>query len=177
MYEALQDRTFWVYFIITLFFIIIGIYYISMVGGTLVVIVGLLWIIGNLSLLILIYYASVRWDWNDNACNDQKCNSIETFLGNEMGASKCVLFLIHGLFFSMLVISNLWAIELQNSSNTNNTSTLQSIYGILLILGGLLLTKLSLHKSFDINTPISPFWVSIIYLVIWTGLTIYYSIL
>jgi hypothetical protein len=177
MYEALQDRIFWIYFIITFFFIVIGVYYLSMIGEALIFIVGLLWIISNLCLLILIYYASVKWNWEDDTCSDQKCNTIETFLGNETGISKGIIFFIHVLFLTMLVVSNLWAFELQNNTNTDNNNTLQSIYGILLILGGLLLTKLSLHKSFDMYAHISPFWVSIIYLVTWFGLTIYYSIL
>lgn len=179
MYEAVNDRIFWAYYIVTLFFIIIGLNYMVVLEGPIFLIIALLWTISSLCLLILIYYASTKWKWSDqNEDNEtrikrQKCTTVSTFL-ETLGITHFMNLFVNLLFITILILSNLWASELKNNnSDTNNE--LQSIYGILIILGGLLLANVSFGKHFENDDHLSPFCVSIIYLIIWVGLVLYYG--
>lgn len=76
---------------------------------------------------------------------------------------------INVLFVVLLVISVLWAAELENP----DAGPIRTMSGIIILLGGLLLFKLINDSRFKYEVYITPIWISILYLLIWLGLTIY----
>lgn len=155
----IQDRIFWIYLIITLFFTIIGITFISHSNRD-IVIISILYLIANTSLLFIIYYASNHLQ-SDNVCIIDK-NS-DCFNPN----NRIWLF-INLIYIIILILSILWACELNNDNNV------KSISGILILIGALLICGLGIIRKYrDNNILLSPFWYSIIYLSIWFVLTIY----
>lgn len=146
MYTIITDRIFWIYFIVTLFFIIIGSGLIIASNDINLIAITLLWIISNLALLIIIYYAHEYY----------------------YDANASWLF-VNVLFITLLIISTIWAGELGNS----NAGPLRTMSGLLVVLGGLILYAIS-NNYYD-NYIIS-YWISIAYILIWLGFTLYICI-
>lgn len=171
--KVIQDRNFWIYFIITLFFIILGIYSISSITGAPLYIISLLWTLSILALFVLIYYATTNWGAVGSLCDSQR--SPKDF-------GKTMILFLNILFITILIFSVLWASEVNNTES----SLSQSIYGILILLGGLLISKFSFGKYIKDDTPLpgspvetyleytSPLFVSIIYILIWISLILYH---
>lgn len=166
MYTIIDDRIFWIYFIVTIFFIIIGVGLIVMSNDPYVISITMLWLVSNLMLMILVYYTSLRWSPND--IEEQICvidaNSQCFDINNRTWLYVNILFII------LLIISTLWAGELGNTDG----SPIRTMSGVLVLLGGIILCKLSindLHKREFICS--FPFWVAIGYLIIWLSLTLY----
>lgn len=158
MDHAVNDRIFWIYFIIVLAFIVIGVSSIITSTNSYVFAIVILWTLTNIALLIIVYHASII-SVKADCCNSNNWSWL----------------LINALFIIMLVISTLWASELNNP----DSSTLRSMSGILLILGGLLLYAIIQsqieNKYVDIikyGSMIS-LWACVIYLLIWFCLTMY----
>lgn len=143
MYTIITDRIFWIYFIVTIFFIIIGSGLIIASNDQNLITITLLWIVSNLILLIIIYHAHEYY---------YEHNTSWAF--------------VNILFIALLIISTIWAGELGN----NNASPLKIISGILILLGGLILYSLS-NNCYDIYTI--PYWISIGYIIVWLGFTLY----
>jgi hypothetical protein len=160
MYSIINDRIFWIYLIVTLFFLIIGVGSILMSNDPNFIILSVMWLLGNIALMIIVYHTSIKWGPPDS----QIC-----FIDDNSGcfdSGNRVWLFVNFLFIALLIISILWAGELGNSGSLNNMS------GILILLGGLMLFQLLNHKSKTNYLNIS-FWICIFYLVIWFGLTLY----
>lgn len=168
MYDIINDRVFWIYFIVTLFFIIIGIGSIMGSGDPYMLLISIIWLLSNIALMILTYHASLRWgptDINDN--NNQIC-VIDQNSGCFDTGHRVWLF-INVIFIALLILSVLWAAELGNS----DSGALRTMSGVLILLGGLLLCGFASGYKFMHNIYIIPFWMAVGYLVIWFGLTFY----
>lgn len=147
MYTIITDRIFWIYFIIILFFLIIGSGLIIVSNDVNLITITILWIISNLALLIIVYYAHEYYYEN---------NRYWVF--------------INALFIALLVIATIWAGELGN----NNAGPLRVMSGILILLGGLILYSLS---NDEYEKYIIPYWLSIGFLLLWLGFTLYVALL
>lgn len=160
--NIIHDRIFWIYFIITLFFVIIGMGSIIASRDPYMLIIAILWLLANVSLMIIIYHASINW-----GPIDEKNGLICVVDQN----SKCfdpdnrIWLFVNVLFIVLLILSILWAGELSNV----DAGPLRTMSGVLILLGGLLLYYVGLSRI----RYIVPFWISIAYLIIWFGLTLY----
>lgn len=146
MYTIITDRVFWIYFIVVLFFLIIGSELIVTSNDENLISITILWIVSNLALLIIVYYAHEYY---------YQQNTYWIF--------------INALFIALLVVSTIWAGELGN----NNAGPLRVMSGILILLGGLILYSLS-NNEYDSYTI--PYWISIGYLLLWSGFTLYVTL-
>ena len=163
MYNLLYDRIFWIYCIIALFFIILGIGFIISATDTYMLIIVILWLLSVVLLLIVVYHGSIYW--SPGPPGNPICvadNSICYF-----EPSNRVWLYINILFVLLLILSVFWAAELININN----GVMRTLSGILILLGGLILCSLSTNYSY-LNATI-PFWASVGYLFIWFGLTMY----
>lgn len=162
---VIHDRIFWIYFIITLFFIIIGVGAILSSNDPYMIVIAIFWLLSNVALMILVYHASVN-------CMDpeidHQCYTV--------GTNSRVWLFINILFIILLIISTLWAGELRNQ----DSGPLRTMSGVLILLGGLILCGLASgvliagNDCFALSrTFIAPFWVAIGYILIWFGLTLY----
>lgn len=122
MYNVIDDRIFWIYVIITLFFIIIGVGLIISSNDPNLISINILWLISMLALMINAYYI-----YNNND-------------------SYIKIFIII-IFISLLIISVLWTGELWNK----NDNQLLITFSILILLGGFILFSLRTEGN-DINT-------------------------
>ena len=122
MYNIVDDRIFWIYVIITLFFIIIGIGLIISSNDPNLIAINILWLISMLALMVSAYYI-----YNDND-------------------DYFKIFIII-IFISLLIISVLWTGELWNK----NDNQLLIIFSVLILLGGFILFNLRIESD-DINT-------------------------
>ena len=162
MYEILDNRTFCIYFIITLIFIIIGATSILIGNNPYKIIIMLLWMLANVMLLCLIYHSSYILSPNiyKNSClldSNTKCFEV----------NHRIWVLINLLYIIILILSTFWASELNNP----HSAQFNTCSGVLIILSGLLL---SAKSGNDIMSHPSVF--SIGYLTIWIFLTIYVTI-
>lgn len=114
MYNLFHDRTFWIYFIITLFFIIIGLA--SIISANVNPAIAIFWLIANVALMILIYHASTQFS----------------------GDFTVYYIFVNMLFLVLLIISIVWTGELKS-----DTPLVRSGAGILSLLGGLIICKLA----------------------------------
>lgn len=160
---VIHDRIFWIYFIVTLFFIIIGVGSIISSTDPHMIIITILWLLSNIALMIVVYHASVTWGPIDDE-NTLIC--VVDSNSHCFDANNRVWLLINVLFIALLILSILWAGELSNV----DASPLRTMSGVLILLGGLLLGGLILAR---LRTYVIPFWVSVAYLIIWYGLTLY----
>ncbi len=163
--EDFNDRIFWIYFIITLFFIIIGMSAILTSDNPYLIIISILWFLSNVALMILIYHLSIDWGPKNSTNNEQIC--VADINSPCFNRNNRTWLLINILFIVILIFSVLWAGELRN----NDDSPLRTISGILILLGGLILCGLTIE-----NVYMFPFLVAISYLLIWFGLTLYVTI-
>lgn len=163
MYNLLYDRIFWIYFIIALFFIILGIGFIISATDTYMLIIALLWLLSVILLLIIVYHGSIYW--SPGPPNNPICVADGTT--SYFDPSNRVWLSINILFVLLLVFSVLWAAELINVDG----GVLRMLSGVLILLGGLILCTLSTNYSY-LNAAV-PFWASVAYLFIWFGLTMY----
>jgi len=162
-YTILNDRIFWIYFIVTLFFVIIGLNFILSSTNSYMLIIGVIWLLTNVALMIMVYHASTIWGPTDE-------NNVPTTIcfvdynSHCVEAGNNVCLFINIVFILLLIFSVLWAGELSNTEN----SPLRTMSGVLILLGGLLLCNLVKTKNLII-----PFWYGIAYLIMWFGLTLY----
>ena len=130
------------------------------------IIISILWLLSNVALMIIVYHASVRWGPVDR--NDVQLCVVDSDSGCFNENNRVWLF-INVLFIVLLIIATLWAGELGNA----DAGPLRTVSGILILLGGLLLCALAGGNLFMYNIYIVPFWMSVGYLLIWFGLTVY----
>lgn len=147
MYTIITDRIFWIYFIIALFFIIIGVGLIMSSTEPNIIAISIIYLISILALLIIVYYAHIL-----NSNNEIDNNYINIF--------------INVIYLSLLIVSTLWAAELNNLDG----GPLRTISGILILLGGLLLFSLTTN-NYDMYTI--SYWIALMYIIIWISLTLY----
>jgi hypothetical protein len=183
MQTVIHDRIFWIYFIVTLFFIIIGVGAIVTSNDPYLIIISILWLISNVTLMILVYHASVRWAPVDT--DDVQICVVDSNSGCFDPDNRVWLF-VNIIFILLLIISVSWAVELGNPDG----GPLKTLSGVLILLGGIVLCafatgKLNYRecrpllgnldpKKTGLSTIYTiPFWVAIGYLVIWLGLTLY----
>lgn len=166
MYAMVHDRIFWIYFIVTLFFIILGVESIVIDSDPCTVMISILWLLSNLALMIVVYHASIEWGPIGDA-GLQVC-VVDSNSGCFEADNRVWLF-INILFILLLIISVLWAGELSNP----DAGPLRTMSGILILLGGLILCSLIAGKQFWYNNYTLAFWVAVSYIVIWFALTIY----
>jgi hypothetical protein len=115
--------------------------------------------------MIIVYHASATW----GPTNPDDENSLVCVVDPNshcFDANNRIWLFINILFIILLIISTLWAGELGNI----DAGPLRAMSGILILLGGLVLCGLAYIRLYNYVTP---FWVSVIYLLIWVGLTLY----
>lgn len=161
MYTIIYDRIFWIYFIVTFFFIIIGMTFILSSTVSYMIPISILWLLSNVFLMIIFYHASIRWQPGSYDICVLDSNS-ECF-----NPSNRIWLFVHFLFILLLIFAVLWAGELGNT----NASLIKSLSGIFILLGGLLLFKFSSVSQFTL-----PFYISIFYLLIWFILSFYVTV-
>lgn len=174
MYFIIHDRVFWIYFIVTFFFIIIGVGSILTSDDPNFIIVSILWLLSTVALMIIVYHASIKWGPIDPEDNSQIC-VVDSNSGCFDAGNRVWLF-INVLFIVLLIISILWAGELRNQDG----GPLRTMSGIVILLGGLILAALASSRldteyfnTFSTNIYNMPFWIAVAYLIIWFGLTLY----
>jgi hypothetical protein len=169
MYVIIHDRVFWIYFIVTLFFIILGMGYILTSNDSQMIVISILWLLSNVALMIVVYHASINWGPVDPNNNTQIC-VVDPNSGCFEPDNRVWLF-INIIFIALLILSVLWAGELRNDEG----SPLRTMSGILILLGGLLLCELANGYKFvsNIYTNLYEFWLAVAYILIWFGLTLY----
>ena len=112
MRDLIRDRIFWIYFIITLFFIILGISLMIGSSDPQIIVISILWILSCVLIMLVIYHLSYLQSW--------------------------MWLFINGIFLALLIVSTLWTTELNNSSSDQ----FHTISGIFIILGALILTSM-----------------------------------
>lgn len=161
----IYDRVFWIYFIITFFFVIVGMSIIITSDDPHMLIISILWLLSNVSLMIIVYHASLRWAPNDpNDENALVC--VVDYNSRCFDANNRIWLFVNLLFILLLIISVLWAGELGNT----DAGPLRTMSGVLILLGGLILCNLSGVRT---HMHILSFWIVVGYLIIWFGLTLY----
>ena len=168
MYDIIHDRIFWIYFVVTFFFIIIGVGSIITSNDPYMLVLMIFWLLSSVGLMILAYHASVKWGPKDESQDEILVCVIDVNSGCFDADNRVWLF-VNLLFIALLIVSVLWAAELGNS----DAGPLKQMSGILVILGGLLLCGLSSGSRFMNHDYIRPFWVAVGYILIWFGLTLY----
>lgn len=153
-----EDRVFWIYFIIALFFIIIGIGIITTSDDPQVIIICILWVISIILLLMITYNLSINLGPTDTCVVDSNSRCFEP--------NNRVWLFVNIIFVILLVLSLLWAGELKNSEG----SPLKTTSGILIILGGILLCYLSTDRNL-LNIHIT--FASVAFVIIWLILSLY----
>jgi hypothetical protein len=155
----LSDRIFWIYFIITIFVIIIGVTFIvtsSNLSNANLLILICLWIITNICLMIMIYLSSYRLGPSGICVIDPDSNCFSY--------DNRIWLFVNIIYVLLLIISILWGCELNNT----DPGPLRDMSGILILLGGILLIGLSIDRIYSVL-----FWISFLYLLIWYILTLY----
>jgi len=162
----IHDRIFWIYLIITLFFIIIGVTSLIVSNDPYILSIIILWILSNIALLITIYHASLNWYPEKLLYCKSDSQICETcFSGN-----KLIWILINVIFLVLLILAILCAGQFSDA----NPTILKSVSGIFILIGGLSLITIASHcKISGFSCFIIPFWSCVSYLIIWWGLTIY----
>lgn len=174
MTSVIDDRVFWIYFIVTLFFIILGLSMILSSGDPHAIILSVVWLISMVVLMVIVYDASRKWDPNRDDGSNQVC-----LLDSQswcVTPSNKMWFVVNILFVLLLILSTVWAAELHNTES----SPTGTISGVVILLGGLLLCGLTAGangSALHINSTLTvPFWVAIVYLLLWLGLTLYITL-
>ena len=151
---VISDRVFWIYLIVALFFVIIGLSLIFNSGDPYSLVISILWLLSVIALLIIVYEQSHA---------DTKC----ILDNNCLSGSSQIWIYINILFLLLLILGTVWASELGGTESGGTSSS----SGILILLGGLLLTGLVRQKQYSV-----PFWVAVFYVLIWFILTFYAAI-
>lgn len=159
----IQDRIFWIYFIIALFFIIIGLTCLSYYKSPYVLILSALWLLSSIFFLVIIYHTSILWNPTDD--NNLLICFVDADVGCLKSSNKFWL-LINFFFIFILIFSVLWTSELYNP----NPSFLKPFSGIIILISSLLLFSFSLPH---LNKNSLFYWSFLFYLVIWFWLTLY----
>ena len=157
-----SDRVFWIYFIVCLFIIIIGLIFIVRYDNSYYPALAVFWTLAMICLTLLVYYAASEWSpYSDGqiCVIDNKSDCFDS-------RNRMWLF-VNLLFVIVLIFSILWAAELNNIDN----SPLCAISGIIVLMIGLLLVKLAVGRNDTYN--VNGFWIGVLYLILWLGLTIY----
>ena len=162
----INDRFFWIYFIVTLFFLIVGIF--SLLSKVSIWII-LLWFLSNIALMIIVYHTSSWCAPIDNS-GDLVCvidNGSRCF-----DSQNRIWLLVNILFVMLLIMSVIWA-----SSDDG------SVIGIIMLFLGLILLSLitkRIEQKYSATGNIQsfynyhvPFWMYVFYITIWTILTLY----
>ncbi len=158
-YAVFTDRIFWIYFIVACFFIIIGVSLIVASNDPHYILLTVLWVISIIALMIVVYYASIDCCYNKNLCfvdADVSC----------LQPNNYMWIFVNILFLALLILSCLWAGELNNA----DSGSLRYMSGILILIGGLILTCHGLTPS---PSNIIPFLIAIGYIILWFGMTLY----
>lgn len=168
MYDVIHDRVFWIYFVVTFFFIVIGISSIVVSNNSALIAISIFWLLSSIALMIIVYQASIRWGPKDPFSEYSQICIIDTNSGCFDAGNRVWLF-INLLFLALLIISVLWAAELGNSE----AGPLRSMSGVLILLGGLLMARLAITGNIYFDVCTIHFWIAVSYILIWFGLTLY----
>jgi hypothetical protein len=181
MYEIIDNRTFWIYFIVTFIFIVIGTTFILNSDNYYKFIIMFIWMISNVLLLCLVYHSSyllsplikIQPSLNSKNLGNQLSTNIYKDCCVIDSDSKClepknrIWLYINILYIILLILSTVWATECNNL----NAKGFLTCSGVIIILGGLLLSS---YSGNDIIYNPSIF--SIGHLTIWICLSIYVAI-
>lgn len=163
MSVIVADRIFWIYFIITLFFVIIGLSFIITSNDPYTLVISIVWLLSNILLMIIVYDAS-RW-WHTEGTPDICIVDANTWC---LQPDNKIWGFINMLFILLLILGTIWSGELGNTEQDSSTS----LSGVFILLSGLVLTSLITRQQ----QKTFPFWMSVVYLVIWFALTLYTTI-
>ena len=115
----IYDRVFWIYFIIALFFVIVGMSLIMSSNDPYLIYVSVIWLIANVALIILAYQTSIVWGPKNSNNGELVC-----FVDKD---SRCfdsknrVWLFVNLIFIVILILQVLWASELYNVGNYGRT--------------------------------------------------------
>jgi len=167
-----NDRIFWIYLIVTLFFIIIGISYIlSYSTDNNYLLISFFWLFSNICLLISIYHMSILWN-PSNDCDDLICLFDDNYFCFQPN-NRTWLF-INIIYIILLFLSIMWTLEITQIQPYNFNIY---VIGIVILLLSILLSTYCIQK-YNINSlpyykfNIIPFTFIIIYILIWLAFTL-----
>ena len=132
---------------------------------------SIVWVLSNLALMIVVYHGSEIWGPTDPTGQNNMICVVDPNSGCFNAGNRVWLF-INILFIALLIMSLLWAGELGNQ----DSGPLRTMSGVIILLGGLLLTGFIYSKIKAGTFYMIPFWVSVLYLLIWFGLTLYVTL-
>lgn len=151
-----NDRSFWIYFIVTTFFIILGV---QPLFQNLDIYSVIFWVVANYLLMAMVYLVSVRLSPRDN--NDCAMCLIDCEVDFHSTRNRA-WFWINIFYIILLVLSVIWA---------------WSIYDSRLFIGAIILIVISIMISICCQCRYeqlcSSFYLSILYLLVWILLLFY----
>lgn len=158
----IEDRIFWIYFIVTIFFIIVGTFSLIQTSSPWIIV---LWFLSNLALMIIVYHTTA-WCAPMDTAGDYVCVIDEDSCCFD--PNNRIWLLINILFIILLVTSVVWA-----GAKENN------VIGIIMLFLGLifliLITK-RIDEKYEHSKVFTkchiPFWMYVFYITIWTILTL-----
>jgi hypothetical protein len=166
MYTIIDDRVFWIYFIIILFFDIIASWLILTSNTYHYTIITILIIVSSILLLITTYHISLLLSPNKN-------NDI-CFLDRNsqcLAPTNRLWFIVNLLFIILIVLSVVWSAYFEE---TENEIFFKAMMGIIILLISLIFCM----YSYTITPSYSlPFWSAVAYTLIWFCITMYYVLL
>ncbi len=168
----IYDRIFWIYFSVTLFFIIIGMTsMISYATNLKTLIISMIWLISMILLMIVIYHASLTWGPKDPQCGSAIC--VADPQSGCFESNNRIWLMINIIFVVLLLLSTLWANEINNSIASMSSVKISDMASILIILGGLWLFSLNFYNRNNNNSNILSYWIIVCYVILWFGLSFY----
>jgi hypothetical protein len=146
MHVIINNRIFWIYLIITIFFIIIGIRFLAVTNDNNIIIICILWFLSIVLLMIMVIDLSVKY-------------------------VKSLWVFVNVLFIFLLIMTVFWTAEFSNSGE----DYIKTILGIIILLGALLISILIVNKSSNYIYQ-GIFWINVCYILIWLSLTLYVTV-
>lgn len=154
-YLFTKDRLFWVYCLVSLFFTILGVVYLSQSNGSYLIFP---WVISNMCLLYCIYILSIAYMPSISCFDLQNREDITCSI-----KSSWKWIIVNLIYLAILIIGLLWCTDYSNPQ----AGIFRSISVILVIIGGLSLLAFgrNVEKSYNYYSPF--FWTMTFFLLIW----------
>lgn len=164
MYTIIDDRAFWIYFIIILFFDIIASWLILTSNIYHYAIITFLIIFSSILLLITTYHISLLLSPNKNVCFLDRNSECLT-------RTNRIWFIVNLLFIVLTFLSVIWSAYF---TETDDEIFFKSMMGIIILLISLIFCMYTYRIAPSYSLP---FWSIIIYTLIWFCIALYYVLL
>lgn len=147
----IYDRIFWIYFMVTIFFLIIGLNFIisnATITNKQQIIISMFWAISIINIFIVVYYLTYFIAGNTNDCintNNISCLSAQN-------RSLCIINIV---FIIILFLATIWTSDFK-----------QPLLGVSILIAGLIIC------AYSYPYPIV-FWLALTFLLLWLTITVY----